>query len=79
MIKARARNVVLLGLSRMNTERMHADMPIRFDGAEIGLPGLTFVICAHDTEQSLIAKLQEEGFIGANTKIDDRLTGKEPA
>jgi hypothetical protein len=76
MIKGRMGNVVLIGLSRMNTERLLKDMPIKFDGADVALPGLTFVIIGGESEPELMAQLQKAGLIDAETKIDDRFTGK---
>lgn len=70
MIKARGGPVVLLGLSRQNITRLMADQPIRFDGAEVGLPGITFVIMGDETEEAMRRKLQE--FITLDTKFDDR-------
>jgi len=72
MIKARGDGVVLLGFSRQNVERMLADMAIRFNGAEIGLPGLTFVIVADETEQAIETKLREAGVVTHETQVDDR-------
>jgi hypothetical protein len=70
MIKARGEGLVLLGLSRMNVERLMGDMPIRFAGEEIGLPGITFVIVGGETEQTIADQLGE--LIGPETKVDDR-------
>lgn len=72
MIKARAGNVVLLGLSRINVTRLMDDKPIRFDGAEVGLPGVVVIIMGGETEQAMEAELRRHGAIGPNTVIDDR-------
>lgn len=76
MIKGRWGNVVLMGLSRANVERLMNDMPIRFDGAEVGLPGFLFVIMGGETEPEMMAELQKRGLLGPDTQIDDRFTGK---
>jgi hypothetical protein len=72
VIKARGGNVVLLGLSRMNVERLEGGMPIRFDGAEVGAPGLAFLIVFGETEQAIVAMLRGEGLLDEQTRIDDR-------
>lgn len=76
MIKGRAGNVVIVGLSRMNVERLMGGMPIRFAGEEVGVPGVVFVIFAGESEPEMVADLQKHGLIGAETKVDDRFSGK---
>lgn len=78
MIKARGDGIVLLGLSRMNVERLLADMPIHFDGSEVGLPGIRFIICGGETEQSIEQQLRESGMISTSTVIDDRWGDRRP-
>ena len=72
MIKGRAGSVVLLGLSRANVERLMQDQPIRFDGREVGLPGIAIVIIGGETEQAMTDQLRAEGVIGTSTVVDDR-------
>lgn len=72
MIKARAGSLVLLGLSRANVERLMKDQPIRFDGAELGLPGIVFVIMGGETEQVMADQLRESGAVDEQTVVDDR-------
>lgn len=76
MIKARGGNVVLLGLSRMNVERLMADMPILIDGAEVGLPGIKLAIIFGETEEQIAQELARQGLVDASTVIHDRKTGK---
>lgn len=76
MIKGRMGNVVLIGLSRANTERLLQDMPIKFDGAEVAMPGVTFVIMGGESEPEMMAQLTKAGLITGDTKVDDRFTGK---
>lgn len=76
MIKARGGNVVLLGLSRMNVERLMADMPILIDGAEVGLPGIMLAIIFGETEEQIAQELARRGLVDASTVIHDRKTGK---
>ncbi len=72
MIKARAGSLVLLGLSRANVERLMNDQPIRFDGAELGLPGFVFVIMGGETEQAIADVLRSNGLVDEQTVVDDR-------
>ena len=44
MLILREGNLVTIGLSRRNIELLLEGNPIRFDGAEAGLPGVTFRI-----------------------------------
>ena len=76
MIKGQAGNVVVIGLSRMNVERLMGGMPIRFAGEGVGIPGKVFVIFAGETEPEMVAELKKFGLIDADTKVDDRFTGK---
>lgn len=57
MIKARAGNVVIFGLSRLNLERLQEGKPIMFDGAEVGLDGNKIVIMYGETEQAIADEL----------------------
>lgn len=82
MIKARGATVggepiLIFGLSRMNTERLHAGMPIRVDLREMGLVGLVFII-AGETEEAIAASLKEANLVDAATLVTDRKTGRKP-
>jgi hypothetical protein len=82
MIKARGQTVggapiLIFGLSRMNTDRLHAGMPIRVDLRELGLEGLLFII-AGETEEALGASLKDANLVGPDTVINDRKTGRRP-
>jgi hypothetical protein len=65
MVIARAivanRDTVILGLSRLNTERLLDNQPIRIQGADLGLPGINIIILAGDTEQSMLEDLRSIG------------------
>lgn len=79
MIKARGATVggepiLIFGLSRMNTERLHAGMPIRVDLRELGMKGLVFII-AGETEEAIGASLKG---VGTDTVVTDRKTGRKP-
>lgn len=74
MIKATGRTadgdtVLILGLSRRNTERLLNDEPIRVNGLDVGLPGLQVVLIGGETEQTLTAELQ--GLITKDTLYTD--------
>lgn len=58
MIKARAGNVVIFGLSRMNLERLQEGKPISFDGGEVGLDGARIVIMFGETEAAIAEELE---------------------
>ncbi|MGF6641796.1 hypothetical protein [Paraburkholderia sp. MM6662-R1] len=61
MIKARAGDTVILGLSRLNLKKLQEGKPIMFDGAEVGLSGQRFVIVFGETESAIIAELNAVG------------------
>jgi hypothetical protein len=64
MIKARAGDVVILGLSARNIELLKSGKPIDIDMQTLGLKGHT-VIFYGDTEQQMQRELAE--FIGPDT------------
>lgn len=67
-------HLVILGLSHTNLARLKEGRPIKFDGAEVGLPeGTEILIFSGETEQSMAREMQE--FIGPQTRvnIDPRL------
>jgi hypothetical protein len=57
------RRVVLLGLSRLNTERLLDGKPIRVDlQAQLGVAGGDIIlICAGETESDIAAELTKAG------------------
>ena len=59
--------VVILGLSKINIERLQKGMPISFPGTDVGLKGVEFMILAGETEQSMQHELEE--LIGEKTKV----------
>jgi hypothetical protein len=50
--------VIVLGLSRVNVERLMRDEPIRFDLAEVGMQG-AMVIVGGETDRAVVAQLVE--------------------
>lgn len=76
MIKGRSGRVVLFGLSRLNIERLQAGMPISFEGSEVNLPDVRFVIIAGETEPEMAQMLRDGGMVGPETKVTDRYKGK---
>ena len=68
MIKATGRTgdgdvLLLLGLSRLNTERLLAGQPIRVHGTDVGLPGLQVVIIGGETEGTMRTEMETHGLI----------------
>ena len=59
--------LVILGLSKLNVERMQAGMPIHFDRAEVGLPNVEFTIFTGSTEPEMAAAVHE--LIGPTTRV----------
>jgi hypothetical protein len=75
MIRAKSGNVIVLGLSRVNCERLMAGMPISLDATELGFNG-RIVIFFGETEQAMAAELTKQGLISDQTTIDDRFSGR---
>jgi hypothetical protein len=66
--------LVILGLSHMNLERLKEGRPIDIDGTEVGLPeGTRILIFAGATEQAMARELAD--LVGSETRvrIDPRL------
>ena len=59
MIKARANNVVIFGLSKKNIKRLQQGKPIAFEGKELGMKDFRFFIFAGDTEESMMKDMEE--------------------
>ena len=59
MIKARAGNAIVLGLSKINLDRLKEGKPIAFDGEEIGIPHRRIFIMYGETELEIIHELEE--------------------
>lgn len=73
MIKARAGNLLLLGLSHANLDRLRADGlngAIRIKGKDIGLP-IEIWITAAETEDAIARMLLESKLVTAQTEIID--------
>jgi hypothetical protein len=62
MIKARADNLIVFGLSAKNIEKLMEEKPIFFDADVLGLPGIRVTIIYGKTEQTLLAHLRKLGF-----------------
>lgn len=62
MMKARAGDTVIIGLSDMNLEKLREGKPILFDGSEIRVPGVRVVIFHAPTEADM-ERLMAEHFI----------------
>lgn len=65
--------MVIFGLSRGNTRKLHEGQPILVDLSELGLPGNVLIFAA-ETEAALTAQIGE--FISPDTKVTDRIPAK---
>lgn len=82
MLKAVGKNAVgvpqtiILGLSRANTERLHANQPIpvRLRELDPSLPDLTVVLLAGETEDDLAEDLRSLGRVREMPARDDDYT-----
>lgn len=64
MLKARAGDVVFLGLSDENLKRLKAGQPIKFAGADLKLEGVaTVLIFNAPTEADLERLLRDQGYV----------------
>lgn len=59
MIKARSGDLVILGLSRLNVEKLQEGKPIVFDGGEVGLTGARVLIMFGETENDIVRELAQ--------------------
>ena len=62
MLKARSGNLILLGLDRENIKRLQEGSPIKFDGAQVGLDGVSVGIIYGETLLHIQRDLQKAGF-----------------
>jgi hypothetical protein len=60
--KAGGKDLVILGLSRANVDRLMDNQPIMFDMAQLGFPNQTLVICGGETNESINEDLRSIGF-----------------
>lgn len=63
MMKVRAGELVILGLSDRNLELLREGKPILFDGSEVRLPGVKIAIMHGKTERDMEQGLIKNGFI----------------
>ena len=57
MLKAKAGDTIILGLSRLNVDMLVLGKPIEFDGAQVDLPGKKFVIFFGENELAMAESL----------------------
>jgi len=69
MIKARAGELVIFGLSALNLERLREGRPIKIEMSELGLPG-TVLIFYGETEEKMREDMAE--LIGPDTVFLDK-------
>lgn len=67
MVKAKIGDLVVLGLSRTNIERLQRGMPILFEGSEVNLPG-RIAIMFGETELAIGAELRQMVIDNADSK-----------
>ena len=73
MIKARLSDTgLLIGLSKVNVERLQAGQPILFDLSAVGLPAGKCVILYGETEETIAKQLADGGFLPAMSDIKGR-------
>lgn len=65
MLKTRAGNVIIIGLSEKNLEKLKDKQPIFFKGGEVGVQQ-DFLIFYGQTERDLIDEIRP--FMGPDTK-----------
>jgi hypothetical protein len=70
VIKARAGNLIILGISEENVVRLKQGEPIKIDGHEMGLEGDILIFYA-PTTGDLIKTIQP--MIGKDTRVNDNL------
>lgn len=55
-------NILLLGLSHENLDRLRAGRPIKVSEAEMSdldMPGVEVLICADETEEKILAEIEK--------------------
>lgn len=60
-------DVLLLGLSWQNLDRLRKGQPIAFDMAEVDLPPMKVMIFADETEEKIMAAFEGKGLIDNET------------
>lgn len=53
-----AQTHIVIGLSRLNCERLLDNQPISFDGASVGVPGRMITILGGETEDDIVEDLR---------------------
>lgn len=73
------RAILILGVSKVNAERLLRGAPITFTGEEVGIPALAEVlIVGGETNVELIRPLVERGMVPADVLEHARRTDEEP-
>lgn len=74
MVKYRKGNLILLGLSRNNVERMEKDFPVIFNGESLGIDA-TITIWFGENEMAILNKMVENDLL--RQKDLDEILGHE--
>ncbi len=61
MIKLRAGEAILLGLSEGNLRLLKQGRPILIQGEDVGLPGVRIAIMYGETEAAIVAEIRSHG------------------
>lgn len=64
------RQILGIGLSHVNLERLKDNQPIRFKGEDVGLPDIDVLIFAGETEESMAKQM--DPLLTAATVIKDK-------
>ena len=59
MIKAKAENIIILGLSNENMKRLADNQPIKFNLKDLGLQDMEVIIFNGETEESMYLDMLE--------------------
>jgi hypothetical protein len=59
VIKGRAGNTIIFGVSKLNIEKLQEGKPIAIDGAQVGIDGISILIMYGETEIAIVHELQE--------------------
>jgi hypothetical protein len=61
---------VVLGLSKLNCDKLLEGKPIFFLGDEIGIPGISVTIVGGEDEQKIVESLKKSGLNITNTSMN---------
>jgi len=72
------RQIIGIGISAVNVERLKEGKPIHVNLEEMGLPWKAEILLMYgETEQAMADELSEAGMIGPETLLHDEKRGKQ--